>query len=128
MEQLLRELLERLSVIEADHSGLTDTEVAEKLTEAVYQGFLKPAPGYQLPDHFGMTSAAADQRVKEALGEFLARARPLAEEQGMTFHQRLAAFQNLGVTVGPQRLDYNDYFRYFPPGRYDVAGDPLSGG
>jgi len=39
-----------------------------------------------------------------------------------TFHKRLAAFQNLDVTVGPQLVWYNDFFGYADHRRFDAAG------
>ena len=42
MEQLLRKLLTKLNEINRQYPEVTDTAVAEKLTDAIYQGFLKP--------------------------------------------------------------------------------------
>ena len=60
------------------------------------------------------------------MGWFLAEAKVAAATEGLdTFHKRLAAFQNLAVTVGPQQMCYNDFFGWANPERYDEAGNVL---
>ena len=60
-----------LTEIEADHDELTDTQVREALTEALWQGFVQPVPGYELPETFYMFTAAANEAVRRALAGFL---------------------------------------------------------
>jgi hypothetical protein len=126
LEKVLAELLSRLMIVEQAHSSVGDTEVRERLDDAVHHGFLIPTPGYQLPDKFAMFTPEGDRAVRETLAWFLPTATAVAAAEGLdTFHKRLAAFQNLNVTVGPQRLDYNDYFGWTPPERYDEAGNVI---
>ncbi len=126
MDTILRELLERLRKIGEVHEELYDSEVAEVLTEVIHQGFLKATPGYQVPNDFGLETSAANSRLQTVLRDFIARAVAIADRSGWGFHQRLDAFQDLDVTVGPESLDYNDFFRYTPPDRYDATGEPLA--
>lgn len=126
MEHVLAELLTNLAAVEEEHGELSDTEVEEQTTNAVHHGFLIPTEGYELPEEFGMYSPEGDRAVRAALAAFLPAARAAAEaEELATFHQRLTAFQNLGVVVGPQRACYNDFFRYTDPKRYDAAGNVI---
>ncbi len=126
MEQILAYLLSRLLVIGEAHGELYDTEVRERLDDAIHHGFLIPTHNYQLPEEFALYSEEANGAVKEALGDFLEAARDAASADGLsTFHQRLTAFQNLGVEVGPQRVCYNDFFGYADPKRYDEAGNVI---
>lgn len=123
MDQVLTELLKRLMTLEESHGEISDTEVRERLDDAVHHGFLIPTPGYQLPDKFAMYSPEGDRAVRDALAWFLPAASAAALAEGLsTFHERLEAFQNLDVTVGPQQVCYNDFFGWADPKRYDESG------
>jgi hypothetical protein len=129
MEKVIAELLARLAAIAREHAEAGDTEVRERLDEAVHHGFLIPSPGYRLPDTFAMHSPEGDRAVREALEWFLATAGVAAAADGLdTFHKRLAAFQNPEVAIGPQRLCYNDFFGWADPERYDEAGNVIPWG
>jgi hypothetical protein len=75
MEQVLAELLSRLLTVGQAHGELYDSEVRERLDDAVHHGFLIPTPGYHLPDTFAMYSAAGNRAVREVLAWFLIRRR-----------------------------------------------------
>jgi hypothetical protein len=123
MERVLAELLARLLAVAQAHPELEDTQVRERLDDAVHHGFLIPTPGYQLPNAFAMYSAEGDRAVRDALAWFLGAARAAAADEELdTFHKRLAAFQNSDVTVGPQQVGYNDYFGWADPKPYDESG------
>ncbi len=124
MEDLLRELLTDLASVAEQHGELNDSDVEETMTQAVFDGFLKPVPRYSLPDSFGMYSAEGNALVRAALARYIERATPLAAGQGLGFHERLSAFQNRECTVGPAQLGFNDFFHYMPPQRYDDLGNP----
>jgi hypothetical protein len=123
LEELLRELLADLAAIAEQHEEINDTPVEEAMTEAIFNGFLKPKPNFSLSSKFGMYSRKADAQVKTALSRYLKRATPLATSLGLNFHGRLEAFQNLSVTYGDAQLGYNDFFRYYPKEKYDAHGN-----
>ena len=121
MEELLRELLADLASIGDSHDEINDAE--EPMTECVFEGFLKPTADFTLPVDFGMGTAEGDTLVRAALARFIERAAPLADQLGLNFQDRLAAFQNLECTYGPSELCYNDFFRYTPPEQFDTLGN-----
>jgi hypothetical protein len=123
MEDLLRELLTDLAVMAEQHEEVNDSDVEEATSKAIFDGFLKPVPGFSLPDSFGMYSAEGNALVKAALARYIERAAPLAAERALGFHERLSAFQNRECTVGPAQLGFNDFFRYIPSQRYDAHGN-----
>lgn len=123
MEELLRELLADLAAIAERHGEINDSDVEELLTQSIFDGFLKPEPGFSLPLAFGMANVEGDALVRAALARFVERATPLADRLGLNFHDRLAAFQGLGGTYGPSDLCYNDFFRYTPPEQFDALGN-----
>jgi hypothetical protein len=126
VEKVLAELLRRLVAIEDTHAEVGDTEVRERLDAAVHNGFLIPTLGYHLPDDFAMYSPVGDRAVRGALAWFLPAATAAAAAEGLdTFHKRLAAFQNLEVTVGPDQVCYNDFFGWADPQRYDESGNVI---
>ena len=123
MEELLRELIADLASIAEQHQEINDTPVEESMSEAIFNGYLKPAIDCKLPTTFGMCSSAGDARVADALNRFLGRARILADNAGLTFQDRLAAFQNRDVTFGNAQFGYNDFFRSRSPKHYDEFGN-----
>ena len=84
MVPLLVELMEDLESVGFEHPEVFDTDVRERMADALVRGFVDREPGFELPADFGMFSAAGDQLVRQALQEFLGPALRAAE--GM--HQR----------------------------------------
>jgi hypothetical protein len=126
MENVLAELLTRLMAVAGAHPEVYDTEVRERLDEAVHHGVLIPTPGYRLPKSFAMYSPKGNRAVREVLEWFLPAATAVAASDGLdTFHKRLVAFQHPDVTVGPRQIGYNDFFGYANPNRYDQSGNLL---
>jgi hypothetical protein len=123
MEAVLLELFRRLEAIEAEHGEVTDTEVRDAMTRAVFDGFLKPVPDHRLPDNFKMFTKTGNKLVRAALAWFLPAARKAAEQDELkTFHQRLAAFQNLEVCTEATTC-YNDFFGWWNPEHFDEEGN-----
>jgi hypothetical protein len=126
MEKVLAGLVKRLVAIAKAHGEVQDTEVRERLDDAVHHGFLIPTPGYRLPESFGLYTPEGNRAVRDALAWFIPAAIAAAEAEGLdTFHKRLAAFQNLAVRVGPKQKCYNDFFGYADPRRYDATGNVI---
>ena len=126
IDEPLRDLLTRLSEIACVNEELEDSEVAERMTDAVFHGFVRRQPDFELPQEFGMYSSTANADVRAALEQFITVANSNGES--LDFHSRLAAFQNLDVTVGDAQFCYNDYFRHTPPNSFDAEGNPLPDG
>lgn len=125
MDEVLLELLHRLEVVGDAYEELFDSEVREAMDAAVFRGFIKPEPGYVLPNEFAMFTPAGDRRVREVLTWFLPAARVAAERAGLnTFHGRLGAFQNLDIRTARQN-DYNDFFGWADPELFDAAGNVI---
>ena len=126
MEQLLLDLLYRLEAVGERGESLFDTVVRDKMGEAVFFGFIKPKPGYTLPDEYGM-SDEDNVAIRAALHAYVEAASALAPAACVvTFHERLAAFQNLDVrTAKPHCNDYNDFFGWSPPHAFDAAGNVI---
>jgi hypothetical protein len=122
VDQILLELLMRLEAIGARDESLFDTVVREKMGDPIFYGFIKPEPGYVLPDDYGMPDEA-NRLIKAALGAYIEGARPFATTLGIeSFHERLAAFQNLDVRT-EQKNDYDDFFGWMNPDLFDQAGN-----
>ena len=123
MEQLLLDLLYRLEAIGDRDESLYDTVVREKMGNAVFFGFVKPRPGFVLPDDYGMPEEE-NQAIKAALGAYIEGAKSLAPAAGLdTFHKRLAAFQNSVVRTAGQKNDYDDFFEWSNPELFDEDGN-----
>jgi hypothetical protein len=127
MEQLLLELLSRLEGLGESHEELYDSEVRERMGDAIMEGYVRRTPGYEVPARFGMFTEAADAEVREALAAYMKSANTLADEVGLaSFHARLATFQNSEVSTSSAiSVYYDDLFGHTPPDWYDEAGTIL---
>ena len=125
MEQLLLELLIRLEAVGEQDESLFDTVVREKMGDPVFYGFIKPEPGYVLPDDYAMPDEK-NRLIKAALLAYIEGARSLAPDLGLdSFHKRLAAFQNSAVRT-EQKNDYDDFFGWMNPHLFDEGGNVKS--
>jgi hypothetical protein len=122
MEAVLLELLQRLEVIEEYHGGLGEA-AQESMGDAIFDGFIKPVPDFALRDEFGMNTEEADALVRATLAWFIPAAHQACQQDGLTtFHERLAAFQNLNVRTAATN-DYNDFFGWWNPAQFDEDGN-----
>jgi hypothetical protein len=125
VEQLLLELLIRLEAVGERDESLYDTVVREKMGDPIFYGFIKPEPGYVLPDDYAMPDEE-NRLIKVALKAYIEGARALATALGLnSFHKRLASFQNLAVRT-EQKNDYDDFFGWMNPDLFDEAGNVRS--
>lgn len=127
MEQLLLDLMRRLEAVGDRRQSLYDTVVREKMGDPIFHLFVKPTPGYVMPDEYGMPDE--DNRViKAALREYIDGASALAPALGLdTFHKRLAAFQNGEVRTAGANY-YDDFFGWSAPQLFDEAGNVIRRG
>ena len=124
MKKEILALLERLEAIEADHDGLGDTNVRDQIGEELRNGFLMAKAGFKPSGEYGL-EPEANLLVAKALGQFFKAANAAAKRGGLkTFQQRLAAFQNSGVTT-PRAADYEDYFGVTDGRLYDEMGKEI---
>ena len=87
MDELLLELLETLDEIGRSHEEIYDTVCRDEMGDAVFHGFIKPSPGYKLPEDFGLSADEANQRVRAALSRYVESASELAARLGLAdFH------------------------------------------
>lgn len=128
MERILLELLQDLEAIGEDHEELFDSEVRDRMGEAILAGFVRSIPNYVVSDDLGMFNDRANRRVKEALQSYIEAASPLATELGLvTFHQRLAAFQNPEVrTSGHGWNNFDEFFGTTKSDCYDADGNVVN--
>ena len=122
MQAILRRLLDRLDAIAEQHGEVGDTAVREAMSDAVFDGFLRPISAFALPDRYAMFSEEGDLLVKRALAEFLPAANHSAAKAGLsTFHERLSILQD--VDVRSARGSYfDDYLGWANPEDYDASG------
>jgi hypothetical protein len=125
MEALLKDLLTQLKEIGEEREELYDSEVRERMRDAVFNGFLKPAHNFELPFDFGMGDEEGNEVVREAIAKYITDANNKAKELGLDFSGRYSAFQTNRVTVGPIEVTYGDFFGYVPLDDYDDRGNLL---
>jgi hypothetical protein len=123
MDELLLELLETLEEIGRSQEEIYDPDCRERMGDAVFALFIKPTPGYELPEDFGLLADDANQRVRAALRRYVDSARELAATLGVAdFHARLAAFQNRDVRTSRERTQFDDFFGWSDPACFDNSG------
>ena len=126
MNELLLELLNKLEAIGHEHEEIYDSEVRDQMREAVHDGFLDLVPDYKLPDTFGLVSDKGNHFVREALSSYIEAAKSKAQELGLTFKQRLNAFQSTDV-ITSTGTTADEFFGYTPPGMFAESGEWLGG-
>jgi hypothetical protein len=110
MKNALKQLIDSLDAIFADHEELGDTAVRNFMFDAVHQSFIIPQPDYELPEDFGMFSEEGNRKVRAALKKFLAHPEVVAAASRLrTPKERLDAFQDADV----ESSDGNIYEEYF---------------
>ena len=126
MQAILRRLLDRLDAIAEQHGEVSDTAVREAMSDAVFDGFLRPVSAFALPDRYAMFSDEGDLLVKRALAEFLPAANHSGAEAGLSsFHKRLSALQDADVRSARGSY-YDDYLGWADPEDYDASGGVVS--
>jgi hypothetical protein len=124
VDQLLLELLRQLEAVADRDQSIYDTAVRESLGDPIFHLFLKPNPGYIVPDDFGM-SVDDDRAIKAAMKIYIESALAVAPTIGVdTFHKRLAAFQNDNVSTGKNNCE--DFFGWWDPAAFDETGEEVS--
>lgn len=123
MDDLLKELLDRLGLVGKNHEELYDTECRDLMSNAVFDGFIRQIDYFFLPSDFGLYSPEANASVREALAAYIAEANAKAAALHLTsFHDRLSAFQNSDVKS--ESGDYfDDLFGYSNPSAFNAEGD-----
>jgi len=112
MKSHLKKLLDNLDCIAERAEEVCDTDVRERMSEAVQNMFIVPRDGYFLPKEFGMFEPENDQKVRSALKTFFDGVTPLIGELGFkTPQERLDAFQNENLE-SEEGSFYDDYFGY----------------
>jgi hypothetical protein len=123
MEDLLRDLLNRLGQVGEHHEEIYDTECRDRMSNAVFDGFIRRLDGFVLPSDFGLYSPDANARVREALATYIAEASVQAPAlQLRSFHERLSAFQNGDVKSNGGDY-FDDFFGYSRPDAFDCEGE-----
>lgn len=124
MEELLRQLLNRLDVIGEEHEEIYDTDCRERMSEALWYGYLRNQSDYVLPDTYDLFTPEGNLAVKQALGKYIQDANAKAAELGIhDFHARMAAFQNDDVVSDVEGNYYDDFFGEWEPESFDDAGN-----
>ena len=124
MEKLLKQLLNRLRSIGETNPEIYDTECRNKVGDAVFAGFLRPATDFVLPNSFGLYNASANEMVREALASYIDEAgRHARISAHLTFKQRLKAFQDGTIKSDGVERCFDDLFGYMPPDEFDEAGE-----
>lgn len=125
MGELLKALLDRLDLIGSTHHEIYDTECRERMSDVVFNGFIRPVADSQIPDDFGLYSADANALVREALANYIDAARDRGMGSGLrSFHDRLASFQD-GKVCSNSGSYYDDFFGYSAPEAFNEAGEVI---
>lgn len=112
MKKALKQLLDALDELaEGGHDEVTDTDVRERMHEAVFRTLVDPQADYQLPDEFGMFSPEGNREVKAILSKFITHPEFADAKKLPSPKERLDVFQDVEVeSVGGNT--YDEYFGY----------------
>jgi hypothetical protein len=119
----LRKLLDDLERIGDDHEELFDSEVRDAMGLAIFTAVIRPEPGAEFPTDYGMESAKANASVARAIAAYCDSVRH--EFQGLSFKERLAAFQDPEV-VTEEGNEFDDFFGWANPDDFDDEGNVIA--
>ncbi len=103
----LKRLLDALDAIAEKDDDISDTDVRERMYEAVYRGFILQTPGYTPPTYYSLYKVdECNEMVCQALTEFISAA---CKSGSATPEQRFAEFQD-DTVFSDDGHDYNWYF------------------
>ena len=112
MKKALKQLLNALDkLVEGGHDEVMDTDVRERMHDAVYKTLVEPQPDYLLPDEFGMFSPEGNKKVSTVLAKFFAHSDVAEAKKLPTPKARLDAFQDVEVESAEGNT-YDEYFGY----------------
>jgi hypothetical protein len=112
MKKALKQLIDALDEVFAEHEEVGDTAVRQFMFDAVHEAFVVPKVGYELPEKFGMFSEEGDEQVRAALERFLSHQEVIdAAKKLKTSQARLDAFQD-GDVESSDGNTYDEYFGY----------------
>jgi hypothetical protein len=112
MKNALKQLIDALDEVSAEHEEVGDTAVRQFMYDAVHKSFIVPQRGYELPDEFGMFSEEGNKKVHAALSKFLAHPEVAAAATTLkTPEERLQAFQDTYVESSEANTQ-DEYFGY----------------
>jgi hypothetical protein len=112
MKKALKQLINALDRVFAEHEEVGDTAVRQFMYDAVHKSFIVPQPGYELPVEFGMFSEEGNKKVRAALSKFLMHPEVKAAATRLkTPIERLDSFQDIDVESSEGNA-YDEYFGY----------------
>jgi hypothetical protein len=115
--------MQRLQAVGDEHEELYDTETRDAMGAAIFDGFLWPEPAFEVPGDFGLATPEANASVQAALRDYIAAARALAPQVGIsTFQQRLAALQDTTVWTADGGT-HDEFFGSYAACMYDEDGN-----
>jgi hypothetical protein len=122
IQPILSELLNSLEAVGGRNEEFFDTEVRQRVSDAIVDGFVREKPNYELPDEFGLYDDEANLAVRGALLQFIGSATAIAHRDGLaSFHDRLASVQNRQVR-SDGGYDYEEFLGHSPPEFFDANG------
>ncbi len=125
IEELMLDLLRKLETIGDRDDSLFDSTVRMAMSDAIFFLFIRPKPGYRLPDDYGLPDES-NRAIRDALGAYIDGALALAPALGLdTVHKRLAAFQNGEVHTEQEMFSYVDFFGHCNPKQFDDGGNTI---
>ncbi len=125
MQEILKRLLVSLEKIGEHHEELFDSEVRERIGNAIMDGFIRRRPDSEVDNDFGLFSPEANEAVRSAIVAFLSEANRVCEGiEFNSFHDRLNAVQDAGVRTNAGN-DYDEFFGHTPPEFYDENGNVI---
>ena len=115
LEKALKKLINALDKVSKENEEVRDRSIRELLYRAIYNLFIDPKVGYELPATFGLSTETGNQKVRTALEKFVAHSDVMAASKSLTTPEaRRAAFQNLEVE-STEGNTFADYFGYGRP-------------
>ena len=125
MNTVLKRFLDALDSIGDQNEELFDSDVRQRMSNAIMEGFVRNRKDYEIPNDFGMFSEQANAAVRNAILNFVVMATHRADALGLSgFHERLLFVQDAAARSDAGN-DYDDFLGHSPPGFFDEMGNVI---
>lgn len=122
LQQVLYKLLEELEAISIENPEIHTPVCRKRMSDLIWQEFILSACKHKCSDDFGLSNDIANQKFQKVLQEYVNEVKQEMSSVPLSFHQRLAIFQDKSVITYNRKSCVDDFFNWRDPDGFDAVG------